>query len=133
MSTPSDSFRHPLKTAKGLGAAKSGLHHWWIQRVTAVALLPLSIWFVWHATWLFSADYELARLFMANLWNAVFMAVFAVALFYHSYLGLQVVVEDYVNDEFKKLATLVTLQFIHVLLTVAAVIAVLKIAVGGYA
>jgi succinate dehydrogenase / fumarate reductase membrane anchor subunit len=131
MSAGGSQLRHPMKTARGLGAAKSGLHHWWMQRVTAVALVPLSVWFVWNATWLFSADYDAARAFLAQLWNAVLMIAFVVALLYHSYLGLQIVVEDYVADEFKKLATLVVLQFAHLLLAAAAVLAVLKVAVGG--
>jgi succinate dehydrogenase / fumarate reductase membrane anchor subunit len=131
MSAGNAHLRHPMKTARGLGAAKSGLHHWWMQRVTAVALVPLSVWFVWNATWLFSADYAAAHAFLSDLWNAVFMSAFVVALLYHSYLGLQIVVEDYVADEFKKLATLVTLQFIHLLLATAAVFAVLKVALAG--
>ena len=121
-------LRHPMKTARGLGASKSGAHHWLAQRVTAVALAPLSVWFVWHATWLFSTDYASAQAFLAAPLNAMLMAIFAVTLLHHSYLGLQVVVEDYVANEFKKLATLVVLQFIHVLLAVAAVFAVLKVA-----
>jgi succinate dehydrogenase / fumarate reductase membrane anchor subunit len=120
-------LRHPMKTARGLGSAKSGLHHWLAQRISAIALAPLSVWFVWHATWLFSADYMSAMVFLTQPLNAMLMAVFAVTLLYHSYLGLQVVVEDYVANEFKKLATLVVLQFIHVLLAVAAVFAVLKV------
>lgn len=124
-------LRHPMKTARGLGASKSGFHHWWMQRVTAVALVPLTIWFVWHATWLFSADYHAARAFLAGLWNAVLMTAFIVALLYHSYLGLQIVVEDYVSSELKKHATLVALQFAHWLLAAAAVFAVLKVALAG--
>lgn len=121
-------LRHPMKTARGLGSAKSGLHHWLAQRISAVALAPLSVWFVWHAVHLFRADYIGAHDFLAQPLDAMLMAVFAVTLLYHSYLGLQVVVEDYVASEIKKLATLVVLQFIHVLLAVAAVFAVLKVA-----
>ena len=128
MSAAAPKLRNPMKTARGLGSAKSGLHHWLAQRVSAVALAPLSVWFVWQATWLFSADYMSAQAFLARPLNAVLMTVFAVTLLYHSYLGLQVIVEDYVADEFKKLATLVVFQFIHVLLAVAAVFAVLKVA-----
>lgn len=131
MSAGDAQLRHPMKTARGLGAAKTGLHHWWMQRVTAVALVPLSLWFVWHATWLFAADHAAAEAFLADLWNAVFMIAFIVALLYHSYLGLQVVVEDYVAAEFRKLATLVTLQFVHLLLAAAAILAVLKVALAG--
>lgn len=120
-------LRHPMKTARGLGSAKSGVHHWLAQRVSAAALAPLSVWFVWHATWLFSADSTTVIAFVAEPLNAMLMAVFAVTLLYHSYLGLQVIVEDYVHSEFTKLATLVAFQFIHVLLAVAAVYAVLKV------
>jgi len=130
MSAHHDGLRHPMKNARGLGAAKSGLHHWWVQRVTAVALVPLSVWFVWNATWLFSADHPTARAWLGALHNAVLMIAFVVALVYHSYLGLQVVVEDYVGSEPKKLATLVVLQFIHWLLGAAAVLAVLKVAIA---
>jgi succinate dehydrogenase / fumarate reductase membrane anchor subunit len=121
-------LRNPMKTARGLGSAKSGLHHWLAQRVSAVALAPLSVWFVWNATWLFGVDHGPARAFLAVPINAILMALFAVTLLYHSYLGLQVVVEDYVASEFKKLATLVLLQFAHVLLAVTAVFAILKVA-----
>jgi succinate dehydrogenase / fumarate reductase membrane anchor subunit len=125
--------RHPMKTARGLGAARSGLHHWWMQRVTAVALVPLSVWFLWHSIELVHADYIRAFLFLADPMNAVLMLIFATTLLYHSYLGLQVVVEDYVGGELTKLATLVGLQFIHVLLAVMAAFAVLKVSLGGFA
>jgi succinate dehydrogenase / fumarate reductase membrane anchor subunit len=131
MSAGGAQLRHPMKTARGLGAAKSGLHHWWMQRVTAVALVPLSVWFVWHATWLFSAGFAAAQAFLSDLWNAVFMVAFIVALLYHSYLGLQIVVEDYVAHELKKLTTLVALQFVHLLLAAGAILAVLKVALDG--
>ena len=109
-------------------AAKSGLHHWLWQRISAAALAPLSVWFVWHATWLFSVDYGAAREFLARPLNATLMTVFAVTLLYHSYLGLQVIVEDYVADEAKRLTTLVGFQGIHWLLAILAVSAVLKVA-----
>jgi succinate dehydrogenase / fumarate reductase membrane anchor subunit len=121
-------LRHPMKTARGLGSAKSGVHHWLAQRVSAVALAPLSVWFVWHATWLFSADHIAAEAFVSMPQNAVLLAVFAVTLLYHSYLGLQVIVEDYVHAEFTKLATLVLLKFAHVGLAVVAVFVLLEMA-----
>lgn len=124
-------LRHPMKTARGLGSAKSGLHHWWMQRLTATALVPLSIWFVYHATWLIWADHATARAWLGELPNAVLMLAFAANLLYHSYLGLQVVIEDYVGDEFRKLAWLVGLQFAHWLLAITAVLAVIKVWLGG--
>ena len=124
-------LRNPLKRARGLGAAKSGVHHWWMQRVTAVALAPLSICFVWHAITLVTADYGQARAFVFETRNAVLLALFSTTMLYHSYLGLQVIVEDYVTHEFKKLATLMLLQFAHVALAVAALFAILKVAIGG--
>lgn len=122
------SLRHPMKTARGLGSAKSGVHHWLAQRVSAVALAPLSVWFVWHAIWLFSAEHAVVASFIAVPINAILMAIFAVTLLYHSYLGLQVIVEDYVASEFKKLATLLVLKFAHVFLAVVAVFVLLEMA-----
>jgi succinate dehydrogenase / fumarate reductase membrane anchor subunit len=124
-------LRHPLKRVKGLGSARSGVAHWWQQRVTALALIPLALWFAVSAIGLIGADLGTARAFVAAPVNAVLLALAVAALFWHSYLGIQVVVEDYVQGEAVKLATLLTLKFAHFALAAAGVFAVLKVALGG--
>lgn len=124
-------LRTPLKNARGLGSAKEGTHHWWVQRVTAVALIPLSVWFMYSVLSLALTDHAAVTAWIAVPWHAVLLALFVVTLFYHSYLGLQVIVEDYVDSEWLKLATLLLLQFAHIALAVIAVFAVLRMALGG--
>lgn len=129
----SGALRHPMKTARGLGAARSGAQHWLQQRITAAALVPLSLWFLWQAVALLHAEHAAVAGFLAAPLNATLMLLFATILLYHSYLGLQVVVEDYVHGELRKLATMFVLQAVHVLLAVIAALAVLRVALGGVA
>src|SRR5690606_477999 len=84
-------FRTPLKRARGLGAGKSGTDHFWMQRVTAIVLAPLAIWFVWTLVTLVGADLETARGIIARPWNTIIFAVFLVCMFWHAKLGLQIV------------------------------------------
>lgn len=89
------SFRNPLKQAKGLGSAHAGLHHWVVQRYTAVALIFLGLWFVYFVVGLIHADYLAATDAIARPWNATLLVAFLVAMFWHAQLGLQVILEDY--------------------------------------
>ena len=118
----------PLARARGLGAAKKGEQHWWWQRLTAVALVPLCLWFIGTIVTMQASDYStvvnwIQSPLVSGLW--VFLIT---ALFYHTQLGLQVVIEDYVHSEWVKITALVVTQFLMVLLALTAVIAVLKIA-----
>lgn len=119
--------RDPLKVARGLGSSHSGAHHWWVQRVTAVALVGLGIWFVVLVLSLLGADFETARARLAQPWNALLMVAFLVAMFWHAALGLQVVIEDYVHTRWKEVAALVAVYFLAFLGAFAAVLAVLRI------
>jgi succinate dehydrogenase / fumarate reductase membrane anchor subunit len=123
--------RTPLKKVRGLGSARSGVGHWWVQRLTALALIPLALWFVWHAVGLLGADLRLARDFVGAPVNAVLLVLSVITLFWHSFLGVQVVIEDYVHGEARRLVTLVVLKFIHIILAAAGVFAVLSVALGG--
>jgi succinate dehydrogenase / fumarate reductase membrane anchor subunit len=121
-------LRHPLKVARGLGASHSGVHHWWVQRVTAAALVLLGIWFVILVLRLLDADYATARATLAQPWNALLMIAFVLATFWHAALGLQVVIEDYVHTRWKEVGTLVAVYFLAVIGALASVLAVLRIA-----
>lgn len=129
------SLRSPLGQARGLGSAKSGVDHWWAQRITAVALVPLALWFVFSIACLSGANAETMTAWVSQPFNAVLLLLFLTALFYHSELGCQVVIEDYVHHEGLKIVSLVTMKLLHVGFAVGAIFAVLKVAftAGGAA
>lgn len=123
--------RSPLARARGLGAAHGGTHHWWMQRLTALALVPLSLWFAVALAALAAADHATATAWLQSPINAVLTLLLIGTLFYHMYLGLQVVVEDYVHGHGRKFVTLVAIRFATVTLAVTAAFAVIKVAVAG--
>jgi len=124
------SLRTPLGHVVGLGSAKGGVHHWWWQRLTSIALVPLTIWFTVSILSLPSLDHLTLVAWMAQSWTALLLIVLVLVATYHSQLGVQVVVEDYVSGGMKTL-TLVIVTFVHLLLAVAGVFAILKVAFGG--
>ena len=124
-------LRNPLATARGLGSAKAGTGHWWAQRVTALALIPLSLWFVVSMLELVRADYVVVLDWLHAPWTAVLLSVYLFTLFYHAYLGLQVVIEDYVHTEWLKIGTLLLIKFACILLAAAGVFTALRIAFGA--
>jgi len=124
-------LRTPLARARGLGSAKSGTHHWWMQRLTAVALVPLSLWFVASLVVVVTADHETVILWLHSPLVAILCCALIVAIFYHGQLGMQVVLEDYVHTETLKLVSIVVLKLASVLLTATCLFAVLSIAFGG--
>lgn len=125
------SLKSPLGQVRGLGSAKNGTHHWWAQRVTAVALIPLSLWFVYSVVVHAGADQAMMAAWLAEPLNAILMLLLIVATFHHMQLGLQVVVEDYVHSECRKAVTLVAIKLATVGLGIAAAFSVLKVAFGG--
>lgn len=125
------SIRSPLARARGMGSAKDGVGHWWAQRVSAVALIPLSLWFVFSLLSHAGGSHASVVAWLSSPLVAVPLALYLGAIFYHSQLGLQVVVEDYVHSEWLKLSCLILLQFINIALAVSAIFAVLFVALGG--
>ena len=121
-------LRSPLGRVRGMGSAKSGTHHWWMQRVTSIALLPLTIWFVVSMISLAGASYLETLLWIARPVNAVLMLVLIGLTFHHMAGGLQVVVEDYVRDEFKRIAFVLLIKAASLLMALASAFAVLRIA-----
>ena len=131
MSSNAKDLRNPLKRARGLGSAQFGVSHWWTQRVTAVSLILLGLWFVILVLGLLHADYATARATVAKPWNAVLLVAFIVTAFWHAVLGLQVVIEDYVHTRWKEVFLLVVIKFLAVLSVLAGALAVLRIALGA--
>jgi succinate dehydrogenase / fumarate reductase membrane anchor subunit len=127
------SLRSPLGNAVGFGSAKSGVHHWWMQRLTSIALVPLTVWFTVSILSLQSLDHATLVAWMAQSWTALLLIILVLVATYHSQLGVQVVVEDYVHNSGTKTLTLVIVTFGHALLAVAGVFAILKVAFGGVA
>jgi succinate dehydrogenase membrane anchor subunit len=126
------SLRSPLGKVLGTGSAKEGVHHWWLQRLTSIALVPLTIWFVVSLLSLPSFEHVTVIAWMANSWTALFLVLFILVATWHSQLGVRVVVEDYVHGGAKTL-TLVVTTFIHAVVAAAGIFAVLKVAFGGAA
>ncbi|MBW8073843.1 MULTISPECIES: succinate dehydrogenase, hydrophobic membrane anchor protein [Metallibacterium] len=124
-------LRNPLQRARGLGSAKDGVQHWWRQRVTAAALLVLGIWFVLLVLSLLHGGYAAAHAALAHPLNAALMIAFLIALFWHMQLGVQVVIEDYVHTRWVELTLQILVRFFAVLAALLAIIAVLRIALGG--
>ena len=120
--------RSQLGRARGLGSAKSGSAHWWAERMTAAALLPLSLYFVVSVILLLGADQASMQAYMAKPWNsALFLALIAI-MFYHLSMGVQVVIEDYVPDEAKRLTAILAVKGIIIFLALASAVSVLKLA-----
>src|SRR5688572_3588582 len=101
--------RPPLARAQGLGSARSGSRHWWLQRVTALALAPLIVWFVLSFTALISADHRTYSQWISSPLNATLMIALVAMLFYHMALGLQVIAEDYLHVDHMKLLVVVSI------------------------
>ena len=124
-------LRTELGRVRGLGSAKEGVSHWWMQRLTALALVPLSLWFVASLVFLTDTDYATAKLWLKSPVTLGLMALFIAALFYHAVLGVQVVIEDYVSRHGLRTASIVLVQFAGFVLAVAAIVSLLVIAFGG--
>jgi succinate dehydrogenase / fumarate reductase membrane anchor subunit len=121
--------RTPLGRAKGLGSAKSGLHHWWAERVTSVALIPLTLWFVFSVLALAGHSQADVAHWAGQPLVAVLLIAFIIASFHHAQLGLQVVLEDYLHDEGQRLIWMMAMKAIVWLLGLAALLSVLKLAI----
>ena len=125
-------LRSSLGRVRGLGSAKEGVRHWWAQRVTAIALVPLSIWFVVAVISLMGADYTEYQAWIGQFGNALLMILTTLVLFYHGYLGMQVVIEDYVHGEGARVITLLFFKFVLAALAVSCVLAVVLVALGAH-
>ena len=123
------SLRSPLGRVLGQGSA-GGSHHWFAQRVGSVALIPLGLWLAIGLLRLPDVGYDAVREWLSHPVNAVLMLITIPLVAHHSYLAVQVVIEDYVHGKGKKVATMLAVQFLHVLAGAAAFFAVLRVALG---
>jgi succinate dehydrogenase / fumarate reductase membrane anchor subunit len=117
------SLRDPLAIARGLGPAKEGLHHWWVLRLSSVALMLLTPWFVWFALSLVGADLGTVRATVGDPLQATLLLAFVGTMFWHAQLGLQVVVEDYVHG-WLELALQILIKFTCALAALASALAI---------
>jgi len=124
------SLRTPLGRVLGKGSAGDGVGHWWMQRVTAVALLPLTAWFAISLLGKQLQSYEAMRGWLGQPWVAVFAALLVSTIAWHSKLGVQVVIEDYVHGKGGKTALLLLSTFIHVAAAAAGIFAILRMALA---
>lgn len=124
-------LRTPLARARGLGSARGGTHHWWVQRLTALALVPLAVWFAASLVMLSGAEWERVGDWMEGPFVMTFLILFIVVGLWHAQLGLQVVIEDYVANEGVRLAGVILVRFIAVVAGLGAVVSICKVGFGG--
>jgi succinate dehydrogenase / fumarate reductase membrane anchor subunit len=130
MAISNSGLRSKLARAKGMGAAHHGVGHWWMQRVTAVAMLVLMPWAIYQLMTAISLGLDAARLWFASGVNATLFVLLLVAMFYHGKLGFQVVVEDYVKQPVFKYGLLLANSFFAFGLGALCVLAVVKLHFG---
>ncbi len=120
-------YRTSLSRVKGLGSAKGGTSHWWMQRVTAVVLIPLSFWLINFLGLSLTAPYQQTVAWLASPLNSVCIVMWIIAVFYHAALGLQVVIEDYVAAEGPKIISIWAVHLVFLFLAIAAILAVFRV------
>lgn len=126
------SLQTPLGKVLGHGPARgAAVHHWWVQRLSSIALLPLSLWLVCNLARLPLADHAVVTQWIGSGWNALWLVLTILVAAWHSVLGVQVVIEDYMHGAVAKTTSLLLSQFVHWLTAAAAVYAVLRIAFRG--
>lgn len=125
------SLRSPLSKAIGLGSAGHGFSHWWWQRVTAIALIPLTLWFVISVLSLLGGDYLAARGWLSSPVNATLLLLFVLTALFHGQTGLQVVIEDYIHTKWLNLSLLLLVKFAAAAMAVFASLSVLKVVLGS--
>ena len=121
----------PLNRVLGLGSAKGGVEHWWVQRLTAAALVPLGLWLAFALAGLDDYSYQGVVAWIAQPGTSVLLILVSLTLAYHSYLGIQVIFEDYVHDGAVKIAVLTLSTFAHVAIAIVALFSILRISFGS--
>lgn len=125
-------LRSPLAKAKGLGASGDGSHHFWVQRLSALALVPLIIWVCFSIAFLPEASYATVVTWLQSPINGIITLLLVVISFYHGQLGMQVIIEDYISSHSTRFITILFFKFLSYFLMAAGVYAVIKITLGGH-
>lgn len=120
----------PFRRMGGLGSAREGARHWWVQRSTAVALVPLTLWFVASLIAHSTNNYEAVVAWLRSPFSTTMTVLLLIAVFWHIALGLQVIAEDYIHNDFGKVATMAAIYFGSFALAVAGIVASLRLAFG---
>ena len=125
-------MRSHLGRVRGLGSSNNGVQHWWMQRISGVALVPLSLWFVFSVIGLLiNADLATVTNWVGQHYNPVLLILFVICMFHHAQLGLQVVIEDYTRSESTKITLLVTVKLAALLLSACSIFAVIRLTFGA--
>jgi succinate dehydrogenase / fumarate reductase membrane anchor subunit len=122
-----DIMRSPLGRARGLGSARAGATHWWMQRLTALALVPLTLWFLCAMIGMLGASRDDVVFWMSGPLPIVLMIALVIATFHHLQAGLQVVIEDYVHDDRLRIGSILLVKGLSLLLALACIISVLRL------
>jgi succinate dehydrogenase / fumarate reductase membrane anchor subunit len=122
-------FKNPMARARNVGSAHAGVHHWLMQKFTAVSNLLLSLWLIYSLAQGFASNFTGVEIFLQNPVNAGLLILFLLSSFYHAALGLTVVIEDYVHCEATKLASLFAVKFVITAGCVLSILSVLKLAI----
>ena len=122
------SYRSDLGRVRGLGSAKDGTHHWWVMKLTSVALIPLTFWFAYSVLALIGADQTAVQVWMRQPLQAIILLLFIGFSLHHSANGLQTVMEDYIHCPVKKIILLVGNKLLHVVLAAVAAFSIITLA-----
>ena len=120
-------YRSDVKRVKGLGTAKHGFGHWWVQRLTSVLMVPLSVWFIYSLMTMENLSPDTLILWLHNPIQSILMALWVVTVIYHAALGLQVIIEDYVHGKNMALTLLILLKFAMVIMVVVSLFSLFKL------
>ncbi len=120
-------YQTPIAKVKGLGSAKTGTVHFWMQRISAIALIPLSIWMVIYTRHIMQTDYAEMLAWISTPCNSILAICWLVAAFYHAAIGLQVIMEDYIHSEWRKLTTIWAMKLLFLFLAISAIFAVFRL------
>lgn len=124
-------LRSPLAKVKGLGSSPEASHHYWVQRLSALGLIPLTLWFCFNIALLPEASYAGITAWLQSPFNATMMILVVLVSLQHAHLGLQVIIEDYISSHSPRIAVILVVKFISYFLMALGVYSIVKIALGG--
>jgi len=124
-------MRTPLSHVRGLGSTNDGVKHWWMQRLTGIALVPLTLWFLYSAVQLSGANHAEFIAWVGAYGNPVLLSVLIISMFHHGQLGLHVIIEDYITSESAKISLLIATKFTAIIFGASAIFSILRLTIKG--